>query len=140
MAKKTKAQMRNIIRELLSEGTTGHAIGLGFSNYRANENPDFAKAYGRDAKTVGHSHQIAEQPAPTRNMAAQGPNQALQDAFTELQNILHDADKAMNAWVDKHHEVLDATGELDDPNSITVKMDDLRLQLIDLKDEAYKRR
>ena len=65
---------------------------------------------------------------------------ALQDAYKELQEILHDADLAMNAWVDKHQAVLDAAGELDDPNSLTIRMDDLRLQLIDLKDEAYKRR
>tara|TARA_Y100001937_G_scaffold21122_1_gene29760 strand:+ start:387 stop:800 length:414 start_codon:yes stop_codon:yes gene_type:complete len=137
MAKKTKAQMRTIIRELLSEGTTGHAIGLGFSNFRANENPDFAKAYGRDAQTVGHSHQLAEQPVRS---AMPADDMALKDAYKELQEILHDADLAMNAWVDKHQAQLDAAGELDDPNSLTIRMDDLRLQLVDLKDEAYKRR
>ncbi len=140
MSKLTKKQLRQIIKEeksqLLNE-RAGHAVGLGFAGWEPTRNPDFAKAYGRGAKTVGPTYQISEQPARS---AYSGDDLALKDAYKELQEILHDADKAMDAWVDRHQAALDAAGELDDPNSITIRMDDLRLQLVDLKDEAYKRR
>ena len=141
MPKITKRQLLQIIREeksqLLNE-RAGHALGLGFAGWEPTRNPDFAKAYGPGAKTVGPTYQIAEQ--PQRRGFNTDDILALKDAYKELQEILHEADKAMDAWVDRNHSVLDAAGELDDPNSITIRMDDLRLQLVDLKDEAYKRR
>jgi len=148
MPKITKKQLRQIIKEekaqLLNE-RAGHAVGLGFAGWAPTKKPDFAKAYGRGARTIGHSHpipdqQLSEQPISGRQADQMAQDQALKDAYKALQEILFDADKAMNVWVDNHHDVLDAAGELDDPNSLTIRMDDLRLDMKDLADEAYKRR
>lgn len=148
MPKITKKQLRQIIKEekaqLLNE-RAGHAVGLGFAGWEPTRNPDFAKAYGAEARTIGHSHptpgsQLSEQPISGRQADQMAGEQALRDAYKALQEILFDADKAMNAWVDRHHDVLDTAGELDDPNSLTIRMDDLRLDMKDLADEAYKRR
>ena len=53
--KLTKKQLKQIIREeksnLLNENRMG-GIGIGFSNWSANDTADFAKAYGKDAKTI----------------------------------------------------------------------------------------
>ena len=42
---------RNQLRKIISEARHGSA-SIGFSNWKANERPDFAKAYGRDARVV----------------------------------------------------------------------------------------
>ena len=51
----TKKQLRQIIRssqtEFLNESTFG-SVGLGFQNWSANKKPDFAKAYGKDARVL----------------------------------------------------------------------------------------
>ena len=51
--KVSKRQLRRIIKEeklkLLKEG----GVGIGFSNWEVNRNPNFAKAYGKDARVVG---------------------------------------------------------------------------------------
>jgi hypothetical protein len=50
----TKKQLRQIVRsttELLNESRFG-SVGLGFQNWSANKNPDFAKAYGKDARVL----------------------------------------------------------------------------------------
>ena len=56
----SKKQLRRIIKEekqrILKEGTAGSAFGWGFQSFRPNATPDFAKAYGRGAKTLGPTH------------------------------------------------------------------------------------
>ena len=141
--KVTKKDLRRIIREekskLLKEGN-GMGLGWGFEGFQSNQRPDFAKAYGRDAKTLGPAHgprtsTLAEQPA-----GMYPDDGGLDDAFKELQEIIHDASLAMDSWVNTHHDALDAAGELDDPESITIRMDELRIDLKAIADEAYKRR
>lgn len=153
MPKITKNKLRQIIKQekskLLNE-RAGHAVGLGFAGWEPQKNPDFAKAYGRGAKSVGHPHEVGqrrqgqraieEQPQRRELHRAHDDELALKDAYKALQEVLFEADKAMNVWLDSHHDVLDQAGELDDPNSLTIRMDDLRLGMKDLADEAYKRR
>jgi hypothetical protein len=144
----TKRRLRQIIKEekknLLEEGTTGSAFGWGFGSFRPNQTPDFGKSYGEGGRTIGHSHPmpnpLSEQPISGRQADQMADAQALSDVHKELQTILHDASLAMDQWVNDNHAVLDAAGELDDPESLTIRMDDLRLELNDLRDEAYKRR
>ncbi len=145
--KVTKKALRRIIKEeksKLLEESSGMGLGWGFDSFRANRSPDFAKSYGKDARVIGQYHNnnkdLTEQPISGRQADQMAQDQALQDAYKALQEILFNADKAMNVWVDTHHDVLDAAGELDDPNSLTIRMDDLRLDMKDLADEAYKRR
>jgi|LWDU01.1.fsa_nt_gi hypothetical protein len=140
----TKRQLRQIIKEekknLLEEGTTGSAFGWGFGSFRPNQSPDFGTSYGEGGRTIGHTHPmpnpLSEQPRSGRH----DTDQALSDVHKQLQTILHDASLAMDKWVNDNHAVLDAAGELDDPESLTIRMDDLRLEINDLRDEAYKRR
>tara|TARA_B100001250_G_C19373356_1_gene602966 strand:+ start:209 stop:607 length:399 start_codon:yes stop_codon:yes gene_type:complete len=53
--KLSKSQLRKIIREeksnLLNESRYGN-VGLGFQGWSANKTPDFAKAYGKDARVI----------------------------------------------------------------------------------------
>ena len=42
---------RKQLRKIISEARKGSA-SIGFSNWRANERPDFARSYGRDARVV----------------------------------------------------------------------------------------
>ena len=91
MSKLTKKQLRQIIKEeksqLLNE-RAGHAVGLGFAGWEPTRNPDFAKAYGRGAKTVGPTYQLAEQPISGRQANQMQASQDLRDAYKELQEIL----------------------------------------------------
>ena len=144
----TKRRLRQIIKEekskLLEEGTRGSAFGWGFGSFRPNQTPDFAKSYGEGARVIGqyrnNNKDLTEQPVSGRQADQMADAQALSDAHKDLQTILHDASVAMDQWVDDNHAVLDAAGELDDPNSLTIRMDDLRLSMNDLRDEAHKRR
>ena len=53
----TKKELRKLIRE----AKAGSIGGIGFSGWNANRNPDFAKAYGKDAVTYRGSL-LREQP------------------------------------------------------------------------------
>lgn len=150
--KVTKKQLNKIIREVkadLIKENAGMGLGWGFGSFQPNSNPDFARAYGSDAKSVGHAHQqlrrqgrpdMSEQPARRELHQVHEDELVLKDAFKELQQIIHDASLAMDSWVNTHHDALDAAGELDDPESITIRMDELRIDLKAIADEAYKRR
>ena len=119
----TKRQLRRIIKEEktnLQENKLVGSIGFGSNAQRA--------------------HHLAEQPISGRHADQMADAQALSNAHKELQVILHDASRAMDQWVNDNHAILDAAGELDDPESLTIRMDDLRLLLNDLRDEAYRRR
>tara|TARA_A100001011_G_scaffold268834_2_gene277978 strand:+ start:8857 stop:9297 length:441 start_codon:yes stop_codon:yes gene_type:complete len=145
--KVTKKDLRRIIREekskLLKEGN-GMGLGWGFGDFTPNHKPDFAKSYGKDARVIGqyrnNNKDLTEQPISGRQADQMAGDQALSDAFKELQEIIHDASLAMDRWVDNHHAALDAAGELDNPDSITIRMDELRIDLKAIADEAYKRR
>ena len=51
----TKKQLRKIIsetkNELINESRFGN-VGIGFQGWSANQAPDFAKAYGKDARVL----------------------------------------------------------------------------------------
>jgi hypothetical protein len=70
----SKRQLKRIIKEekrkLLNEG----GVGIGFANWEVNRSPDFAKAYGKDARVL---HDF-------------GSNSARQNRLRE-QDLAHDA-------------------------------------------------
>jgi hypothetical protein len=96
--KVSKKQLRRLIKEekrkLLKEGG---GVGIGFSNWSANKNPDFAKAYGKDARVL-------------RDF---GSNSARQSRLHEadLQNAESKADSALVELLDEYlDQHLDLSG------------------------------
>ena len=140
MSKISKKQLRQIIKEerakLLNE-SAGHAVGVGFAGWEPKKNPDFAKAYGRDAKTVGHHHQLNEQPV-SGGQAQEMSLQQLRDngAFADLQDILMDAIMKIDKWQQEHEVGLEDAGMMD----MGVALEEARLDLDDLRQEAYQYR
>jgi len=68
--KVTKRQLKRIIKEekrkLLKESG---GVGIGFSNWSVNKNPDFAKAYGKDARVL---HDFGSNSARQNELQEQG--------------------------------------------------------------------
>ena len=114
--KVTKKQLRNIIKEekqkVLEEGTAGSAFGWGFQSFRPNGAPDFAKSYGRGAKSLGHTHlrrnlsnltttqkpRKAKRPAPPRQLLpeqgpplSETPDQLEESMAMAMQELFEDA-------------------------------------------------
>lgn len=136
----TKKQLRQIIKEerarLLNE-RAGHAVGIGFQGWAPTENPDFAKSLGRNAKTIGHHHQLNEQPV-SGGQAQEMSLQQLRDngAFADLQEILMDAIMKIDKWQQEHEVGLEDAGMMD----MGVALEEARLDLDDLRQEAYQYR
>ena len=135
----TKRELRQIIKEekskLLNEGKTGHAIGLGFEGWSPNHRPNFAKAYGKDARSIGAVHReasLSEQPAAVGSTdPVENAYQELKysGAYKELQETLHESALDLNDLINKHGPMMeqaDQTSLVDDLREAMDALDDLR--------------
>lgn len=147
----TKKRLRQIIREerakmynaeTLNEGTKG-SPSLGFAGWEPNRRPDFAKAYGRDARVIGqyqnNNTDIMEQPLPASS--SDPKENAFQElkmggAFKELQEMMHDCSQKISDWQNKHEVTLVDAGL----ESEGVEIEDARLALEDLRQLANQLR
>ena len=136
----SKRELRQIIKEeksrLLNEGTHGHAIGLGFEGWSANRTPNFAKAYGQDARVIGqyrnNNADLKEQPmpAPTSDpVEAAYQELKYSGAYKDFQESLHDSLVDLEGLFDKHSDMLlqaDQGSILDDLQELQAQIDNLR--------------
>ena len=92
--KVSKKQLQRIIKEekrkLLNEG----GVGIGFANWEVNRSPDFAKAYGKDARVLhDFGSNAARQDRLREQDLAGGSVENMVSAETgEFQNALDDLD------------------------------------------------
>ena len=131
----SKRRLRQIIKEeraklesseLLNEEAKG-APSIGFAGWAPNRRPDFAKAYGRDARVIGQYHNnnndLTEQPLPAPSSSHKDnafQTLKLGGAFKDLQEMMHDCTLEIEEWQTKH---------ADDAESA-----DLTTLLVDLQD------
>jgi len=145
----SKKRLRQIIKEEraklaneagpLNEVAKG-APSLGFANFAPNRRPDFAKAYGKDARVIGqyrnNNTDIMEQPMPASGDAADAAFNKLKmgGAWKDLQEMMHDFDTRISEWQNKHEiDVVDA-----DMEDVGVQIEDARLALSDLRQLAHQ--
>jgi len=135
----SKKRLRQIIREekarlssdftkvTLNEARFG-AGSVGFADWSANKKPDFAKAYGKDARVIGtygnNNNDLTEQPMPAPT--ADPVETAFQElkysgAYKEFQEALHDAGLDLEGLRDKHMDMMVQA----DQGSIVRNLDDL---------------
>ena len=50
--KVSKKQLKRIIKEEKKKLLNENGVGIGFANWSVNKSPDFAKAYGKDARVI----------------------------------------------------------------------------------------
>jgi len=50
--KVSKKQLKRIIKEEKKKLLNENGVGIGFANWSVNKSPDFAKAYGKDARVL----------------------------------------------------------------------------------------
>ena len=149
----SKRRLRQIIKEekarleaegagTLNEARSG-APSLGFANFAPNRTPDFAKAYGKDARVVGrytnNNADLMEQPMPAPS--ADPKENAFQQlkfngAFKELQEMMTDFSNRIDAWQNKHEVTLVDAGMEDEG----VQLEDAKLALNDLRELAHQLR
>ncbi len=128
----SKKRLRQIIREerarlmqtdSLNESTKG-SPSIGFAGWSPNRQPDFAKAYGRDARVIGryqsNNDDLTEQPLPASGGSADDAFNKLKmgGAWKDLQEMMHDIGLQISEWQNKHEADL-----------TEAKMDDVGLQL-----------
>ena len=135
--KVTKKQLQRLIREerakLLNESRG--VFGIGFGNFGTNDRPNFAKAYGREARVVGLEYQrpnMSEQPmpAPTSD-PVESAYQELKysGAYKDLQTSLHDSLVDLEGLFEKHSDMMlqaDQGSLLDDLQEVMANLDNLR--------------
>ena len=147
----SKKRLRQIIKEeraklsketALNEARSG-SPSLGFANFTPNRNPNFAKAYGSEARVIGqyrnNNADLIEQPLPAPS--ADPKENAFQElkysgAFKDLQEIMHNASQAISDWQNKHEVTLVDAGL----ESEGVEIEDARLALEDLRELANQLR
>jgi hypothetical protein len=135
----SKRALRRIIKEekskLLKEGKTGHAIGLGFVGWEPNQRTDFAKAYGKDARSIGavhHQASLSEQPAAVGSTdPVENAYQELKysGAYKDLQEVLHDVSVKLEDLYSKHAEMMIQA----DQESILRNLDDVMEEIDNLR-------
>jgi len=129
----SKKRLQRIIKEerakLLKEG--GEQVkrtSIGFAGYTPNRNPDFAKAYGKDAKVMGryrnNNKDLSEQPMPAPT--ADPIETAFQElkysgAYKDFQTSLHDVGLELEGLRNKHMDMMVQA----DQGSIVTNLDDL---------------
>jgi len=140
----SKKRLRQIIKEeraklskeqKLNEARTG-SPSLGFANFTPNRRPNFAKAYGSEARVIGQYHSnntdLSEQPMPAPT--ADPVESAYQElkysgAYKELQETLHESALDLNDLINKHGPMMeqaDQTSLVDDLREAMDALDDLR--------------
>jgi hypothetical protein len=150
----SKKRLRQIIREekarlssdftkvTLNEARFG-AGSIGFADWSVNSTPNFAKAYGKDARVIGtygnNNNDLTEQPMPAPS--ADPKENAFQTlkfggAFKDLQEMMHDMNIQISAWQDKHEAVLLDAGMED----VGQDLEDARLAVDDLRQLANQLR
>ena len=99
----TKRQLQRIIREekgnLLNEAKFG-SVGLGFQGWNANQKPDFAKAYGKDARVIrdfgsnqSMQNKVKESRSRNRlNNLAYGSVETIEDLLLQWESLV-DSDR-----------------------------------------------
>jgi hypothetical protein len=110
----TKRQLKRVIREekqkLLEESG---GVGIGFSGWSVNKNPDFAKAYGKDARVL-------------RDF---GSNSTRQNRLNET---LQDAEERLTTALDEYVSVLDESLGYDIPT------EQLKAEVMNLVDGHFE--
>ena len=149
----SKRRLRQIILEekarleaesagTLNEARTG-AASLGFASFAPNRNPDFAKAYGKDARVIGryqnNNNDIMEQPMPAPS--ADPKENAFQElkmggAFQQLQEMMTDIERQIDGWQQKY-EVMMVDAGLEDEG---VEIEDARLSISGIRNLANQLR
>ena len=137
-----KARLETDSAGTLNEARTG-AASLGFASFAPNRNPDFAKAYGKDARVIGryqnNNNDIMEQPMPAPS--ADPKENAFQElkmggAFQQLQEMMTEMELQLDQWQQKH-EVMMVDAGLEDEG---VEIEDLRLRISDIRNLANQLR
>ena len=136
----SKKRLKRIIKEerakLLKEGEQVKRASIGFSGFTPNRNPDFAKAYGKDAKVMGryrnNNKDLREQPMPAPS--SDPVETAFQElkfsgAYKELQETLHESYLDLNDLFNEHSDKMlqaDQGSLLDDLQEVMANLDNLR--------------
>ena len=145
----SKKRLRQIIREerakLSAEAETGNlneatkgAPSIGFAGWGPNRTPDFAKAYGKDARVIGqyqnNNNDIMEQPMPASGDPKEAAFQKLKynGAWKDLQEIMHDCSTKIDTWQQEHEVGLEDADMVD----VGVQLEEARLALEDLRQLA----
>jgi hypothetical protein len=136
----SKKRLQRIIKEerakLLQEGEQIKRASIGFAGFAPNRNPDFAKAYGKDAKVMGqyrnNNKDLREQPMPAPS--SDPVETAFQElkfsgAYKDLQTSLHDSLVDLEGLFEKHSDMMvqaDQGSLLDDLQEVMANLDNLR--------------
>jgi hypothetical protein len=145
----SKRRLRQIIREerakiyntaqkaSLNEARFG-AGSIGFADWAPNRTPNFAKAYGKDARVVGtyynNNSDLAEYGLPA---SGSQNNEAFDElkysgAFKELQELMHTCEIQVDAWQEKYETMLvDA-----DMEDVGVEVEETRIAVAELRQLA----
>ena len=140
--KEEKSRLEAANAETLNEARTG-AASLGFASFEPNRNPDFAKAYGKDARVIGryqnNNRDIMEQPMPAPS--SDPKENAFQElkmggAFKELQEMMTDIELQIDAWQQKYETLMVDAG-LENEG---VEIEAARLEISDIRELAHQLR
>lgn len=128
----SKKQLKRIVKEerakLLKEGEQVKRTSIGFAGYTPNPNPDFAKAYGSEARVMGqyrnNNRDLSEQPMPAPT--ADPKETAFQElkysgAYKDFQESLESYADDLEGLRDKHMDMMVQA----DQGSIVGNLDDL---------------